>query len=191
MHRPSRSLRASLVLFVALGLVVVAPACGGSSPPTETSGGGGARSLSRWEDETLGPLRLGMREAELVAAIGEPPSRPPFQEMEATGERIAQWEWPSLGVSATMIDGDGGAQIASIELSSPCTFLSGQGGIGIGAAYDDVLAAYADVPGGEDPSPRTDASRERITIGNAYANLSFGFADGRVRDVHLGSTGAE
>jgi hypothetical protein len=195
-HRPRtlrptrRTLRASLVLFAALGLVVVEPACGGSSPPTETSGGG-ARSLARWEDETLGPLRLGMREAEIVAAIGEPPSRPPFQEMEATGERIAQWEWPSLGVSARMIDGDGGAEVAAIELSAPCTFLSGQGGIGIGAAYDDVLAAYADVPSGEDPSPRTDASRERITIGNAYANLSFRFADGRVRDVHLGSTGAE
>lgn len=183
-----RPLRASLV---SLGLFVLAPACGGASPSTQTSAEVAPRAPARWEDETFGPLRLGMREAELVAAIGEPPSRPPFQEMEATGERLAQWDWPALGVSVTMIDGEGGPQIAAIMLAPPSSFVSGHGAIGIGASYDDVLAAYADVPSGEDPMPRTDESRERITIGSAYANLSFGFVDGRVQHVHLGSTGAE
>ena len=136
-------------------------------------------------------FRLGMREAEIVAAIGEPPSRPPFREMEATGERIAQWEWPSLGVSTMMIDESAGARLAAIELAAPCTFVSGQGAIGVGAAYDDVLAAYAGVPSGEDPLPREIDSREQIVIGDAYGNLSFTFAGGRVRFIHLGSTGAE
>jgi hypothetical protein len=129
-------MRTRPVSLLSFALLALASACGGSTPPTETSASTNAapRSLSRWEDETFGPLRLGMREAEIVAAIGEPSSRPPFQEVEATGERLAQWEWPSLGVSAIMIDGQGGAQISSLDLTAPCTFLSGQGGIGIGAA---------------------------------------------------------
>ncbi len=186
-----RSLRVSLVslALVSLALVALAPACGASSPP---SGGATTQSSpARWEDETLGPLRVGMLEPELVAAIGEPPSRPPFRVMEATGERLAVWAWPSLGVTTTMIEEPAGARVAAIDLAAPCTFLSGRGGVGIGTAYDDVLAAYAELPSGPDPLPRTDDARERVTIGDAYGNLSFRFAAGQVHEVHLGSTGAE
>jgi hypothetical protein len=48
-----------------------------------------------------------MSEAEIVSAIGEPVSRPGFQEMEATGDRVATWMWPELGIELSMVEVEG------------------------------------------------------------------------------------
>ena len=64
--------------------------------------------------------------------------------------------------------------------------------VGLGDTREDVLAAYADVPAGEDAEPREDPDQpDRVRIGNAYACLSFSLTDGRVSGILLGSTGAE
>jgi hypothetical protein len=171
-------------------LVVSAGCGGGGASPGTTPTSAWRSTLASWRDETVGPLRLGMRESELVSAIGEPTQRGEFREMEATGERLAEWSWPALGVDLVMVD-DGGPRIASIALHAPSSFLTGRG-VGLGTSYDDVVSAYLDVPTEADDDPRTDATDHGwVRLGNAYAGLSFTLEDERVTGVFLGSTGAE
>ena len=186
MHRRSWHIGSFTCLLVA---------CGASSASTEggsTPEPSGRAPLARWEDETLGPLRLTMSEAEIVSAIGEPPTRPPVREMEATGERVAVWSWPDLGIEMSMVEVEGSPRVASIRVSAPCGYVAGHGGVAIGSARADVVTAYADLPMGEEDDPREDASRpDQLIYGNAYARLSYTFTDGRVSSIFLGSTGAE
>lgn len=187
-----RAHRLSLVLA---SLLVFAPACGASSSSSGSSTADpshGRPSIARWEDETLGPLRLGMSATEIVSAIGEPVNRPAFETMEGSGDRVATWMWPDLGVELSMVEVQGTATVAAIILRAPCGFVAGHGGVAIGSAREDVIAAYADLPVHEGEDPREDASRpERFLIGDAYARLAYTFTDGRVSGIFLGSTGAE
>jgi len=188
--------RAPRVSLVLASFLVLTSACGASSSSSSGSSTAdptnGRPAIARWEDETLGPLRLGMSEAEIVSAIGEPVSRPGFQEMEATGDRVATWMWPELGIELSMVEVEGRPTIAAIILRAPCGFVASHGGVSVGSAREDVIAAYADLPVHEDDDPREDPARpERFVIGNAYARLAYTFTNGRVSGIFLGSTGAE
>ncbi len=133
-----------------------------------------------------------MTETEIVSAIGEPVNRPGFETMEGTGDRVATWMWPDLGVELSMVEVGGVGSIAAIIVRAPCGFVAGHGGVSIGSAREDVVAAYADLPVHEDDDGREDPARpERFVIGNAYARLAYTFSGGRVSGIFLGSTGAE
>lgn len=184
-----RSLRLSLA---SASLATLLFACGGSTPPAAEPTSSTRASITRWEDEAFGPLRLGMGVDALVAALGEPAERAAFVEMEATGERVASWSWPARGVTVSLVDGAEGPTAASFSLTAPSELRGAYGGVGIGSTQAEVIAAYAELPDGEDAEPRVDEARpDSVRIGNAYACLSFAFEGGRVSAIHLGSTGAE
>jgi len=189
--QPISPFLASLCSALCLGV----SACGGASPPaaeTAASAGSERAAIARWEDESFGPLRLGMTAEQAIAALGEPEARPDFVEMEATGERVASWSWPARGASLTLHDAPEGAVVVAISLAAPSDLRGAHGGVGLGSTREEVLAAYADVSGGEDAEPREDPDQpDRVRIGNAYACLSFSLTDGRVSGILLGSTGAE
>ena len=170
-------------------------ACGAASPTAPATAAAAQpepATITRWEEESFGPLRLGMTGEQAIHALGEPESRPELVEMEATGERVASWSWPGRGVSMTLHDGAGGVVVDAITLTGPSDLRAAFGRVGLGSTREEVLAAYADVSGGEDAEPREDPDRpDQVRIGNAYACLSFTFTDGRVSGIHLGSTGAE
>jgi hypothetical protein len=179
-------------LSLIFSLAVLQSACGGASPPASEPVVTARVPITRWEDESFGALRLGMRADALVAALGEPESRPEFVEMEATGERVATWTWPARGVTASLVDGADGATIAAFSVAAPSELRAAYGGIGVGSTREEVVAAYAELPDGEDAEPRETPERpDYLRIGNAYACLSFTFVEGRVSEIGFGSTGAE
>ena len=176
---------------VSLVALVVLSACGAA--PASPTAPASRSPIAGWEEETFGPLRLGMSGEEAIAVLGEPEHRPDFVEMAATGERVAEWSWPARGVSMSMVDGADGATVASLTLSAPSELRGTYGGVGLGSTRDEVLAAYAELPPGPDDVPRDDPeSPDVVRFGNLYACLSFRVSDdGRVTSVFLGSTGAE
>lgn len=181
-----------LVPILSLTAISVLGACGAASAP-QTSAPASRSPIGGWDEETFGPLQLGMSSEQVISALGEPDHRPDFVEMAATGERIAEWSWPARGVSIAMVDGPDGATVASLTLSAPSELRGTFGGVGLGNTRAEVLAAYAALPPGPDDLPRDDPeSPNLVRFGNLYACLSFGLSDdGRVSSIFLGSTGAE
>lgn len=181
-----------LVSVVSLAAIAVLSACG-AAPAPQTGTPASRTPIGSWDEETFGPLRLGMSSEQVIAALGEPDRRPEFVEMAATGERIAEWSWPARGVSLSMVDAPDGATVASLTLSAPSELRGTYGGVGLGSTRAEVLAAYAELPPGPDDVPRDDPeSPDLVRFGNLYACLSFRLSDdGRVSSIFLGSTGAE
>lgn len=192
-------------LLRALGFVLLA-ACGGgtaaSSGPSKAGGGEVAPApIASWEEETFGPLRVGMTDAEAVAALGEPDERLPFEEMAATGDRIAVWTWTAKGVSMTLSEQSGRASVDSFSLTAPAAYKGAHGRVGIGSTTAEVERAYADlaprpVAAGAEPSETDEAKAlsedgSMWSIGSPYARLSFRFEGGKVTSIFIGSTGAE
>ncbi len=180
-----------LVPFVSFVATMVLSACGAA--PTSPTAPASRSPIAGWEEETFGPLRLGMSTEDAIAALGEPEHRPELVEMAATGERVAEWSWPARGVSLSVVDGPDGVTVAALTLSAPSELRATYGGVGLGSTRDEVLAAYAELPAGPDDVPRDDLeSPEVVRFGNLYACLSFRLSDdGRVTSVFMGSTGAE
>lgn len=191
-HLRSVLLTASMALLsAACGAPAAAPAAAPSAAPASSTEAPPA-PIASFREESFGPLSLGMKSAELVRVLGEPESRPPFEEMAATGERIAEWAWPTQGVSAMMSDGADGPVLVSLTLTAPSELRANYGGVGLGSTRDEVLAAYADVPVAPDDDPRESPDRpDHVRLGNPYECLSFRLTDGRVTVIFLGSTGAE
>lgn len=162
---------------------------GGSDVPAEDPA---PRAIASWDQETFGALGLELPEAEVVAALGEPDVRPPYEEMAATGEVVAQWTWASKGVAIEMREAGGGkpAVVNTLTLTAPASYRSGHGRVGIGSTFDEVFAAYADLPVGEEDDPRDPSSRDELTIGSIYGGLMFTFENERVTHIFMGA-GAE
>jgi hypothetical protein len=130
-----------------------------------------AATNPRWNiasGESVGPLKLGMTEDEVLRAIG--PSPP---------ESFGKWEYPTLGLSVTLSDGRvvaisaGGSSCGDPErlLSKafPGEFADG---VGFGTTPQEVVAAI-----GEPLGPG-------FTTGNIewlmYHNMDLMFEDGRL-----------
>jgi len=73
---------------------------------------------------TLGPLKLGIAESEIVASLGEPEEESKPQLEGATGLYVSQWSWPKQGVVATFAsETETGVRVVDrLQLTAPATF---------------------------------------------------------------------
>lgn len=134
--------------------------------------------------ERLGPLRLGLPEGELAAALACPPQKSKEIHEAATGDFVQTWKYPACGVALKMRAARraGPRTVASIRLTAPATLQTARG-IGIGSPESAVVQAYRasrDRDGGS-------VSGKTFVAGSIFDGLIFDFKDGAVVGIFLGA----
>jgi hypothetical protein len=133
---------------------------------------------SYYEHEALGPLHVGMSEAEAIKALGKPKTRSkPFDE-PATATWVTDWSWPdaALQMYATAKTGPWTARSVSITGKSK---LATKRGIHLGSTRADVEHAYPRAP--DDPG-----APDRYLVGSSYGGMLFFFDAGKVVGIDIG-----
>jgi len=75
--------------------------------------------------ESLGRLRLGLPEMDVLKLLGSPATRGELVFQEADGNYVQDWHYPDKGIELLMSAGEkksGVKTIANITASAPCTF---------------------------------------------------------------------
>jgi hypothetical protein len=177
---------------IAFVLAVAAAACGGkdtSAGNTTPSGDGATNAPAELADpasESLGGIKLGDPAAKVVEVLGEPGAKTEVVEWEATGDRVSDWTWD--GVDFGMGEVDAGFVVHSMSIKAPSTLTTSRG-IGIGATFEQVDAAYQPFrgQGREDGEPEQWDLENGITVGSVYGGTMFNFADGKVAHIFVGA----
>ncbi len=135
--------------------------------------------------ETIGTLKLGLKESELLAVIGKAESETAPEVWGADGKKHCNWNYPAKGLTVSMVE-SGNAEsefiVYAIAAEAPSDLATAKG-IKIGSSKDDVLLAYGDVV--EDQSD--EAISESIVAGTVFGGVIFGMKDGVVNSVFLGA----
>jgi len=133
--------------------------------------------------ERFGPLWLGRAVTAVVAAIGEPGSKTPIEDWDATGERISTWTWPAKGLTAEIDHSSAGkpTSVASFTLEKGAPWRS-LIGVGLGSTIADVKHWYG-------PYRDQDSSKPgRFVAGSLYGGIVFGIDGGVVSRVFVGAS---
>jgi len=133
------------------------------------------------EKEQFGVLKIGMKDSEIVALIGEPKIQSEVEFWEATALYMQAWNYPDKGVEIHL-SGD-------TEIPNTIEMLKiGEGSslkttrrIGIGSTEAQVKTAYASAI---DPDL---SSTESIVAGSYYGGLIFQLENGKVTSIFLGA----
>lgn len=95
--------------------------------------------------ESLGGLRLGLPEKDVLKLLGPPTKRSTLVVQETDGNYVQDWHYPQKGIDLQMSAGgkkSGAKTVASITASAPCTFATKKG-IKIGDAESAARKVYA------------------------------------------------
>ena len=133
--------------------------------------------------ESLGKLRLGLPEKDVVKLLGSPSTRGELLFQEADGNYVQNWHYPDKGIELWMSAGgrkSGEKKIAAITASAPCTFATKKG-IKIGDAESAARNAYAEHVDRETSAPGT------LVVGSIYGGIIFNFTDGKVSRIFFGA----
>jgi hypothetical protein len=192
-----------LPLFLGAGMVIFTAACStvpqeadnpatASAPvsdrPLESPWARGDRITAMLAQESLGPMRLGAPEREVLADLGESRKLSPIVHIEATGLDVQDWHYPKLGLTLRMASsaGKGGPKfVAAIYAKAKCPFATRRG-ITVGSAQAEVQKAYAgtedlqkhDFPGFDVP---------RFVVGSIFGGIVFEFTRGKVSGIFYGA----
>jgi hypothetical protein len=134
--------------------------------------------------ESLGGLRLGLPEKDVIKLLGSPAKRGKLVYQEADGNYVQDWHYPDKGVDLVMSAGEkksGTKTIADITAFAPCTFATKKG-IKIGSAESAVRKAYAEYA---DPEPGNEPGI--FVVGSIYGGIIFNFAEGKVSKIFFGA----
>ena len=134
--------------------------------------------------ESLGRLRLGLPEMDVLKLLGSPATRGELVFQEADGNYVQDWHYPDKGIDLWMIAGEkksGAKTIASITASAPCTFATRKG-IKIGDAESAARKAYA-----EHVDRETRADPGILVVGSIYGGIIFNFTEGKVSRIFFGA----
>ena len=126
--------------------------------------------------ESLGGLRLGLPEKDVLKLLGSPATRGKLVFQEADGNYVQDWHYPDKGIELLMSAGEkksGVKTIANITASAPCTFATRKG-IKIGDAESAARKAYAEHVDRETSDPGT------LVVGSIYGGIIFNFTEGKV-----------
>jgi len=150
------------------------------------------RGASIMQDGKIGGLSLGAPEDKVWALAGKrslgPVSQGKDEIWEAFGQAVQTWEFRDSGIQFDMISDEVGGpkSIFSITMKAPCTFETAKG-IGIGAAKESVIAAYADyLPDPEGHDGFFDGQDVHL-VGSIYGGLLFTFENGQVSEIFFGA----
>lgn len=167
MHAPQSLLSSLLIVFY----VVLSFPCRGDE-------------FQLLNSEQIGPLKIGLAEAQVKEKMGGKAHLGPVEKWDADGLYHQKWTFESLGVEIGMVSETPRSQknIESISISSPCDFATKRG-IRIGSAESDVQRAYKD-------DMDKDASKpgETLVAGSLYGGLIFTIKNGKVSRIFLGAS---
>ena len=130
--------------------------------------------------ESLGRLRLGLPEMDVLKLLGSPATRGELVFQEADGNYV---QAPDKGIELLMSAGEkksGVKTIANITASAPCTFATRKG-IKIGDAESAARKAYA-----EHVDRETGADPGILVVGSIYGGIIFNFTEGKVSRIFFG-----
>jgi len=133
--------------------------------------------------ESLGRLRLGLPEKDVLKLLGSPATRGELVFQEADGNYVQDWHYPDKGIDLWMSAGEkksGAKTIASITASAPCTFATRKG-IKIGDAESAARKAYTEHVDRESSDPGT------LVVGSIYGGIIFNFTEGKVSRIFFGA----
>jgi hypothetical protein len=133
--------------------------------------------------ESLGGLRLGLPEKDVIKLLGPPSKRGALVLQEADGNFVQGWHYPGKGIELLMSAGEkksGTKTIANITASAPCAFATRKG-IKIGDAESAVRKAYAAHVDRENSEPGV------FVVGSIYGGIIFNFTEGKVSRIFFGA----
>ncbi len=156
----------------------------GELGPAESPGDGEASPWEFMKGEGFGPLRLGLRDAEVLALLGPPEERGESELWGADGLYHQEWRYPRRGITVEVVSSamGGASKVASLTVSAPSR-LRTRRGIGVGDREGEVRRVYRDVVDKEMPD-----EKDRFIAGSVYGGLVFLFEDGRVSEMFLGAS---
>jgi hypothetical protein len=134
--------------------------------------------------ESLGGLRLGLPEKDVLKLLGPPTKRSALVVQETDGNYVQDWYYPRKGIDLQMSAGkkSGAKTVANIRASAPCTFATKKG-IKIGdteSAARKAYAEYADRESGNEPGV--------LVVGSVYGGIIFNFTAGKVSSIFFGAS---
>jgi len=133
--------------------------------------------------ESLGGLRLGLPEKDVLKLLGSPATRGKLIFQEADGNYVQDWHYPDKGIELVMSAGEkksGVKTIANITASAPCTFATRKG-IKIGDTESAARKAYTEHIDRESSDPGT------LVVGSIYGGIIFDFTEGKVSRIFFGA----
>jgi hypothetical protein len=158
---------------------------GGSNADDEEGSGGDDFSLM--QAESIGPLKIGMADAEVVKHVGKPSERGKREMWGADGLYHQSWRYPQQGLVLDMESDEPKSlqQVGSVQINAPSTLKTARG-ITIGSSRSEVLEHYGaqrDLdhldPDEDDPS--------QFVAGSIYGGLVFRFENDQVSEIFLGA----
>ncbi len=131
------------------------------------------------DKQAIGPLRIGMPEAQVAKLLGVPKTKSPAEMMAATGEYTGEWSYADVSLQMVSDKPRGPFRVSAISVVAPSRYKTPEG-IGIGATRGEIIAVYGPYLG------HTNDANEML-VGSVYFGLLFTLEEERVAGIFLGA----
>ena len=138
------------------------------------------------KSESLGGVKIGMTESELIKLLGQPASKSAAVVWGADGLSHSDWSYSSKGLNVNLSKDSGSgkeAVVYSIRADSSCTFATARG-IKAGSSKTDVLKAY----GAEIDSQVNKDTNDKIIIGSVFSGIVITLNNNAVSSIFVGTS---
>jgi hypothetical protein len=135
------------------------------------------------KSESLGSLKVGLAEKEVLKHLGKPETQGKLEKQEADGTYVQILEYPSKGLVITMTAGTkktGPKTLAGVNASGTSQ-LATKLGIKVGSPAAEVRKAYGSTANKEE------SSDDEIVVGSRSGGILFSLEGGKVSRIFLGS----
>ena len=130
------------------------------------------------ETEAIGPLKIGMVEADAIKALGAPKTKSKVIEEGATGSFVSDWTFDGAALHMAADKKKGPFKVASISVTKPPHATAR--GIKVGSTLAELINAYPrTVEDGSDPN--------MFLVGSIYGGLLFKLEKAVVTEIFLGA----
>ena len=154
---------------------VVAPA----TPDAAPSGPAPIDEEKLLDSESIGPLKLGMADADVIKVLRAPKRKTPVLEEGATGSFVSDWTWDGVALHMAADTKKGPFKVASISVGKPPHATAR--GIHVGSTLAELAKTYprATEEGNDDPNI--------FLVGSVYGGLLFKLEKDVVTEIFLGA----
>lgn len=139
--------------------------------------------LALLANESLGFLRYGLADTDVVGLLGEADEKSECHVGEAGGQKHQIWKYHFKGIELDMVPQGDGLVIHSVKITNPCP-LKTLRNIGIGSFKGQVMNAYDFAI---DPET-VYLDRTILVAGTEHAGMIFRFQNNRVSSIFIGAT---